>query len=144
MRTIILSLFVLCISFSTRAQQNDRREKIKALKVSFITEKLALTENEAQKFWPIYNTYEENTSEIRHKELRSIGKEIKEKSNTLTDAESEVLLDKLIAAEKKLHTENTQLIIKLKKIISPKKIILLKAAEEGFKRKLFDKKRSHF
>ena len=141
MRTLILSLFVLCISFSTLAQQHDRREKIKALKVSFITEKLDLTESEAQKFWPIYNIYEKNTFKTRHIELRNIGKKIKENSSTLTDAECQVLLDELIAAEKKLYEENTQLIIKLKKIISPKKIILLKAAEEDFKKKLFDEYR---
>ena len=119
MRTLILSLFVICISISTYAQP-DRREKIKALKVSFITEKLDLTESEAQKFWPIYNTHEEKTSKIKHKELRSIGKKIKENSSTLTDAESQVLLDKLVAAEKKLYEANSQLIVKLKTIISPK------------------------
>lgn len=141
MRTIILSLFVLCISFSTLAQQNDRREKIKALKVSFITEKLDLTENEAQKFWPIYNAYDESTFKVKHRELRGIRKKIKENPSTLTDEESLVLLDKLIEAEKKLYDANTQLIIKLKKIISPKKIIQLRAAEEDFNRKLFDEYR---
>ena len=141
MRTLILSLFVLCISFSSLAQKNDRREKIKALKVSFITEKLDLTESEAQKFWPIYNAYDENTFKVKHRELRGIRKNIKENVNTLTDAESQVLLDKLIEAEKKLYEENTQLILKLKKIISPKKIILLRVAEEDFNRKLFDEYR---
>lgn len=143
MRTIILSLFVLCISFSTLAQQNDRREKIKALKVSFITEKLDLTENEAQKFWPIYNAYDESTFKVKHRELRGIRKKIKENPSTLTDKESLVLLDKLIEAEKKLYDANTQLIIKLKKIISPKKIIQLRAAEEDFNRKLFDEYRKN-
>lgn len=140
MRTLILSLFVLCMSLNTYAQP-DRREKIKALKVSFITERLDLTENEAQKFWPIYNTHEEKTSKIKHKELRSIGRKIKENASTLTDAESLILLDKLAAAEKKLYDANSQLIDKLKEIISPKKIILLRAAEEDFKRKLFEEYR---
>ena len=138
---LILSLFILSLSFSTLAQQNDRREKIKALKVSFITEKLDLTQIEAQEFWPIYNAYQEITFKIKHNKLKGIKKEIKNNLNTLTNAESQILLDKLIEAEKKLYQENTQLIIKLKKIISPRKIILLKAAEEDFNRKLFDEYR---
>lgn len=140
MRTLILSLFILCVSLSTYAQ-SDRKEKIKALKVSFITEKLDLTESEAQKFWPIYNAYEEKTFKTRHRELRGIGKKIKENSSTLTDAESLALLNKLTEAEKRLFEENTQLIFKLKKIISAKKILLLRVAEEDFKRKLFDEYR---
>ncbi len=141
MRTLILSLFVLCMSFSALSQQQDRRNKIKALKVSFITEKLDLTESEAQKFWPIYNAYDEKTFKLKHRELRGIRKNIKNNASTLTDAESQVLLDKLIAAEKKLYEANSQLILKLKKIISHKKIILLRVAEEDFNRKLFDEYR---
>ncbi len=39
---------------------NDPRgEKIQALKIAFITQKLDLTTDEAQKFWPVYNQYEQ-------------------------------------------------------------------------------------
>ncbi|WNH07894.1 hypothetical protein [Thalassobellus suaedae] len=48
------------------------------------------------------------------------------------------LLNQLSDLEKKLHDEDTKLISKLKKIISPKKIILLKISEEDFKKKLFE------
>ena len=78
---------------------------------------------------------------IKHDELRRLRWQIRENLSTLTDSESQVILDKLMAAEKKLHEENTQLIAKLKNIISPRKIILLKAAEEGFNRKLFEEYR---
>ena len=47
-----------------KAQDGDdtRAEKIQALKIAFITQKLQLTPDEAQKFWPIYNQYD---NEIR-------------------------------------------------------------------------------
>ncbi|WNH07893.1 hypothetical protein [Thalassobellus suaedae] len=48
MKKFILPLFVLLLSLSTFAQKG--RDKIKALKVSFITERLELTEQEAQQF----------------------------------------------------------------------------------------------
>jgi hypothetical protein len=51
-----------------KAQDGDetRAEKIEALKIAFITQKLQLTTDEAQKFWPVYNQYE---NEIRSLQL---------------------------------------------------------------------------
>ncbi len=40
-------------------------DKIKALKIAFITEKLNLSEKEAQQFWPIYNSYHEDMSNLK-------------------------------------------------------------------------------
>ena len=56
---LIISLF---LSFSAaKAQNNDfnqKAEKVQALKIAFITQKLDLTSDEAQRFWPVYNRYE--------------------------------------------------------------------------------------
>ena len=54
---IYIPVFLFC-SLSIFAQKKrESREKIRTLKIAYVTEKLNLTENEAQKFWPIYNTY---------------------------------------------------------------------------------------
>ncbi|GAA4239051.1 hypothetical protein GCM10022291_31870 [Postechiella marina] len=144
MKTPILTLFILLFTISVFSQHKDR-ERIKALKVSFITEKLDLTTKEAQAFWPIYNAYDENSRKCKYEDMRNIRKEIKENATTITDEEAKKLLEKLVDAENKLHKERVDLIANLKKIISPKKIILLKATEDDFNRKLFDeyKKRRH-
>ena len=131
--TIILLLFTSLSLFS-----QSRRDKIKALKVSFITERLNLTQQEAQKFWPIYNDFDDNYLKIKHSEIRSINKEFKSNTVTLSDEKANELLNKLMDAENKLHNLDIDLIAKLKKVISPKKIILLKQAEEDFNKKLFE------
>ena len=137
MRTHILTLLIALFTVSTFAQHQDR-ERIQALKVSFITEKLDFTAKEAQAFWPIYNTYEENSRKCKYEDMRNIRKEIKDNAENLSDAKAEELLNKFVAAENSLHEERINLIVNLKKIISSKKIILLKAAEDDFNRKLFD------
>ena len=53
----ITLIITLLLTMNVVAQSPEKRERIKALKVAFITEKLELTESEAQKFWPIYNTF---------------------------------------------------------------------------------------
>ena len=65
MKKYIFILFLMLGSFSgIKAQNGDetRAEKIESLKIAFITQKLQLTTDEAQKFWPVYNQYE---NEIR-------------------------------------------------------------------------------
>ncbi len=44
--------------------QGPNQERIQALKVAFITRQVQLTEEEAQKFWPIYNRYEDNMKDM--------------------------------------------------------------------------------
>ena len=56
----LIPILVLLIGLSGYAQRDGRmNERIKAQKVAFITEKLSLTAEEAQQFWPIYNAFEE-------------------------------------------------------------------------------------
>jgi len=143
MKKIILPIIALLISLSAFSQ--SKKDRIKALKVSFITERLELTQEEAQKFWPVYNAYDDITGKIKYEDLRNIRREIKNNIATLTDKRASELLEEIANAESKLHEEEVKLNVKLKRIISPKKILLLKIAEEDFKKKLFDqwKKMKH-
>lgn len=131
-------IFLILILTSASLVAQSRRDKIKALKVSFITERLNLTQDEAEKFWPIYNAFDDNYVRIKYREIRSIHKEVKDNVDTLTDEKANELLNKLMDAESRLYNEDVALIDKLKKIISPQKIILLKEAEEDFNKKLFE------
>ena len=49
----------------------ERMKEIKAQKTAYITTKLGLTPEEAQRFWPIYNEYDENREAIR-REMRGL------------------------------------------------------------------------
>ncbi len=137
MKTIILYVSIFLITASSFAQPNN--SKIKTLKIAFITERLNLTEAEAQKFWPIYNTYNKNTSKIKREEVNKIRQEIRQHKGALSDAKANELLDRLIKAENKLFDEKIQLILKLRKVISAQKVILLKVTEEEFNRKMLER-----
>ncbi len=145
MKKIIITFLFAALTLTAFSQGKERKERIKALKVAHITEKLDLTEKEAQQFWPVYNAYDEKMGALRHEKIRKIRQEIKQNYSTLTDKKAQELLNRLADAENSIHNERVTLATKLKTIISPKKILLLKVAEEDFKRKLFDqiKKRHH-
>ena len=70
----IIPIFLLLLSVNSFAQAGKHREKktqIKALKIAFITEELKLSSAEAEKFWPLYNAYDTEQSDLRQKKLKS-------------------------------------------------------------------------
>ncbi|WP_397363142.1 sensor of ECF-type sigma factor [Olleya sp. R77988] len=133
MKTYILTTLILLLSFSAIAQKD--REKLKALKVAHITEELELTTKEAEGFWPIYNTYEEE----KHKIIsNSISKRKEIKAETLSEEEAKALVKEMQLNEEARLKNRTEFIEKLSKVISYKKIVLLMKAERNFKRKMIE------
>ncbi len=128
--TILLVLSLANISFSQGFK--EKKEKIKALKVAYITEKLDLTTNEAQKFWPIYNAFDEKQFQIRHFKRRKS----KEEMNTISEKEAQNLIAEMQQNEEKMFQLKKQYIIDLQKVLPAKKILLLKKTEDEFNRKL--------
>ena len=134
-KTLFIILFFVSVS---AIAQRGNRERIKALKISFITERLSLTEKEAQEFWPIYNAFEQKMNTIRYKEMRSIRKDIREDLDTMTEKEASALVQRFKKAENEMCDLKNTFSEKLSKIISAKKIIQLRIAEDDFKRKMLD------
>ncbi|RYH72874.1 sensor of ECF-type sigma factor [Flavobacteriaceae bacterium 144Ye] len=135
MKKLIVSLCFICL-FATAFSQSheEKKERINALKIAFITEHLNLTESEAQKFWPIYNAYE-----LEEDMLRELSREKKRKiNNDISETEAKAILDDLIKLENEKHNLRTDFFDSLRKVISSKKILQLKTAEENFKRKMFE------
>lgn len=136
-KAIILSVLLLFTVLSFGQDYKEKREKIKALKVAFITEQLDLSTDEAQKFWPIYNANEEKQFELRHKKMRSIINKFENGGlEKLSDKEATSLIDQIETIEDELHNSKKTYIRELKTVISAKKIIKLKKAEDEFNRKL--------
>lgn len=135
-----LILFTFC--FTTALFAQGKHEKIKALKVAHITEQLDLTAKEAEGFWPIYNASEEKMHALRKTEWKEVMKKIDDDFTSLTEAEATALIEKsLDVKEKELQTYRT-LVKDLKGVIPAKKIILLRKAEEDFKRQLLERFRN--
>ena len=144
MKTKILFpiIFLLFASLSFSQGFKEKREKVKALKVAYITEQLELTTDEAQKFWPIYNAFDENQSELRHEKMRAILDRFKpgnvEKLSEKDASNSLIQMEKI---EEDLFNLKKKFIKDLQGVISAKKIIKLKKAEEDFNRELLKQMR---
>jgi hypothetical protein len=117
----------------TAFAQNDK-DKIEALRMNFIEKKLELTKSESEKFWPVYNEYNDKVKAIR----KNLRQSFRKAPETLTEKEAEELyqLDlKSRQAETDLHKTYSE---KLKSIIGIKKMVKLRHAEEDFKREIIN------
>ncbi|WP_438712500.1 sensor of ECF-type sigma factor [Aquimarina muelleri] len=143
MKKIILLIYVIFI-YSGIFAQNGSREKIKAFKIAYITEKLNLSSKEAQEFWPIYNNHEEIIENLR-KEKRKLMKALKEAddSENITDKRAEDFINQYLESEEKKSKAKKNLILDLKKSIPNKKIIKLIKAERDFHKRMLDRIKGH-
>lgn len=107
---LLIVTFFTVIGTSVRAQ-GKMEDKIQALKIAFITEKLQLTSAEAQQFWPVYNAYEKEIEELRRTS----------KNGDVLENE-----EKLLATRKKYKPS-------FEKILGPTKMNQLFIAEKEFR-----------
>ena len=145
MRHNLKIIFIVFILFALKvnAQNNDKKEQLKALKIAFITNELSLTADEAAKFWPVFNVFEAKQQEIRNAKTKSILKKITdEELDKMSDKDASTLLVQLENTEEDLFQNRKKLVVNLKNVLSPIKILKLKRAEENFSKKLLQQYRN--
>ncbi len=127
-RKYILCLFVLC-AFLKVFPQGGKNEKIEALRVAFITDKLKLTTDESQKFWPVYNDYQDK--------LKAARQEFKKQPTIFAnDKEAQDYLDAELLLKNREYSLYKEYYEKIKKTIPIRKVAELRQAEEDFKKEL--------
>ncbi len=140
MKKSLSAIILLLFASSLFAQgQNKRpiRENVESMKIGFLTDKLQLTPEEAQKFWPVYNQYTEELDKLRASRRQNM-KDARENMDEMTDKEAEQFVDNELVMrqdeldiQKKYHP-------KFKAVLSAKNVAKLYRAEEDFKRKLLE------
>ncbi|MCF6279124.1 MAG: sensor of ECF-type sigma factor [Flavobacteriaceae bacterium] len=140
MKHLLLSVFLLTLFISTKTYaQNDKQDKIKSLKIGFITQKLELTSKEAQSFWPVYNEHQDKIHGLRI-ENRKLRMCIRKNGgiDKMTNTRAETILNQLITIETTIKDEEIKMYESLKSILPAKKILKLYSAEQDFNRKILE------
>jgi Spy/CpxP family protein refolding chaperone len=131
----IAFLFLLFIASNLVAQQESKHEKLEAMKIAFITEKLSLTTKEAQNFWPVYNEYSQKIEKLRKTKRSDLG-ELKINIENSSDKEIEALLSDVFDAKSKEIELQKEYYSKYTKVLPIKKVALLYQSEHQFKKEL--------
>lgn len=129
-------LIVLCLSagFASVAQPVSKRDKIEALRVTFINQKVNFTPAESQAFWPLYNEYNDKLEALRHTFRQQYVKNID--VTAFSDKEAEAYLSAELAMKQKEFELYKDYFEKFRKVLPIKKVAILRRAEEEFRREM--------
>ncbi len=65
LKLVAFSLILTFVFTHVQAQKNEKKQKMEAAKIEFITQKLNLSPEQAEKFWPVFNEFDVKRKEIR-------------------------------------------------------------------------------
>jgi len=141
-KLVLIIIFLVSIPSFAQSQMEEKKEQIRALKVGFITNELALTADEAAKFWPIYNAYDDKQFELRHQKMKAFKQRMDADLEKMNEKEASTLLTQMENTEDELYQMRKKFVANLKGILPSVKIIKLKKAEDDFNRKLLQQYRN--
>lgn len=137
--TIALSLLLPVLALG----QNDdiqgippeRMAEIKAQKVAFITQRLQLSPEEAQVFWPIYNQYDSEINAVR----KAAGDSRRDRPDfaRLTDAQAAPMLAQEIDQRRRENAIWEKYMLQFRDAIGARKALYLDRTERDFTREVF-------
>jgi hypothetical protein len=128
-----LFFLIICITLTINVLAQPQK-RVEAQRVAFITQRLSLSPEEAQQFWPLFNQFSEKLRQIRMS-----GKADKQVLDDVSDAEAEKIIMAQFEGETKEVELKKEYYQKFKKVISAKKIAKLYRAEHDFKVELLER-----
>lgn len=117
----------------------EKKEKVQAMKVAFLTDKLNLSAADAEKFWPVYNEFQDKKDALQ-KAFRQKVKVAKEITPELmTEEQAEELINAQLTQEQAQLDLKKEYLPRFKKLIGSKKVVAMYVAEKDFNKILLQK-----
>jgi hypothetical protein len=133
MKRAVLILIVLAAFPLIQADaQNPNLEKLNAYKIAFFTRRMNLTSQEAEKFWPVYNEFQDKRNVIQT-ERQTLNRNINQNELNMTEKELIEAGDKHVALQVQEASLAQEYHKKFKEILAPAKVIRLYQAENQYR-----------
>lgn len=139
MKNLLILFSSLVLSLLIQAQPpKSQKEKIESLRIAFITNKLALTPDEAKTFWPVYNQYTKELENLRKNFKSSVDLESVDFTK-LTNAEAEKTINEVVGQKQAELDIQKKYVQEFKKVLPATKVLLLLKTEADFRKLLLEK-----
>ncbi len=135
----LLSILACCTLLGLPAAQAQLEpdlpltDRMKSMKVAFITNEIGLTPEQSQDFWPVYEEFQKKQQEIRR--ASRPGKNI----NLMSEAELKEQLYQNLDNEAKLLEIKRTYLERFQEVITIRQIALLQKAERDFNRQVVER-----
>ncbi|MBK7478150.1 MAG: hypothetical protein IPN74_04730 [Haliscomenobacter sp.] len=130
MKHIWFTLVFIVLASAGLSAQGNMESRIRSMRVAFITERMKLSPDEAEKFWPIHNQYESETRKIREKYRAE------RDFQTMSDQEVERFLTDHLDMEDELLKLKRDYYARMRKVVPARKLAMYVRADLDFNRKL--------
>lgn len=143
MKTLMIFSAAILWSLSLISQPakapGSKKQKMEAHKIAFLSHHLELTPEEAQKFWPVYNQYNNEIKELKQNFMNKSGEQ-KVKQEELTEKQIEdMIMKEMEFSQKKLDLKK-QYHSKFKEVLPVRKLAKLYKVEKNFMKKMRGKR----
>lgn len=131
-------IFALCAgnALAQRPTQNIDPEKLQAARIAFITSRIDLKPEQAEKFWPIFNQY----TDQREATMRSIS-QLNRDAENISEEDAKSRIQKRLQLQQKLLDEEKSFINEVSKVISSKQVFMLNNIARDFNRSIYQRQR---
>ncbi len=135
-RIVGFILLMLALSAPQAQAQGRGAERIHAIKVGYLTDRLQLTSQQAAAFWPVYDNYEA--------ELRSTRRAFRAQNRQAitNDEEANQMIDDRMELQEDVLAINRKYKDQFLKVITPQQLVALYEAERDFKKLLLQQLRN--
>jgi len=117
--------------------QNPNIDKLNAYKIAFFTRRLNLTSQEAEKFWPVYNEFQDKRNSIQI-ERQALNRNFNQNELNMSDKEMIEAGDKHVSLQVQEAALAQEYHKKFREILSPAKVIRLYQAENQYRLQLLN------
>lgn len=139
----VLYLLLTTITWAQKGNDRMSHQRISALKMNFIAEKMQCNTEEEAKFWTAYQKYETALHQEYYQKIKSVRRKYREKLENIQETTAAEVLKELAALRSKKETIRRQLESELKLFLTAKQRLQLYAAEDSFHRNMIKKRKHH-
>ena len=138
MKHIIATLLIVFAALPVIGQNGGNNTDLASLRVAFLTKRLALTPEEAQVFWPVYNAYQDELQALK-KEMKQKYKSGGQSMDLLSDSEVEAMVEDFVSMKEKEQDIFRKYHSKFKEVLPIRKVAKLYRTEQDFTRILLQR-----
>ncbi len=136
-RLFVITIFLISSKFLFAQEETDQVqrdpkavEKIQALRTAYISDKLGLTPEQAEKFWPVYREFTQERSKLRQ-ELKDAQRNAD--PNNSDPKSQQALVDLGLEVKQKELNLEKDYSGRLLKVITAQQVLSLRKAETDFR-----------
>ena len=133
---LLLFMTASSLAFAQRGGQPVDPERMQAARIAYITTRISLKTEQAEKFWPLFNSF----TESREASMRAMG-DLSKGVESMTEEEAKSRIQQKLQIQQKLVQDEKIFVAEAAKVLTYKQLLLLQNIAKDFNRYLYERGR---